>query len=146
MKGKYFLDTNIFIYTFDNKEPEKQQKSQQLIQETLRTRKGIISYQIIQEFVNASLQKFSVSMEPEHCKSYIDNFLYPLCEIFPSSELFKEAIDIKRETGLSYFDSLIVISAIKGNCKILYTEDMNDGQVIRGIKISNPFHKIKNKS
>ena len=139
MKGKFFLDTNILVYTFDKEHPEKQKISRKLVREALTSNKGIISYQVIQEFINVSLQKFLVPLQPNDCKDYIDNFLYPLCEIFPSNELFKEAIDIKSEIKLSYFDSLIVASAIKGNCHILYTEDMNDGQMIKGLKITNPF-------
>ena len=139
MRGNFFLDTNIIVYTFDKKQPVKQKVSRKLVQEALQTNKGIISYQVIQEFVNVSLLKFLIPMKPVDCKSYIDNFLYPICEIFPSIELIKEAIDIKSETGLSYFDSLIVISAIKGGCSTLYTEDMNDGQIIRGLKTTDPF-------
>jgi predicted nucleic acid-binding protein len=139
MPAKYFLDTNIFIYSFDQTEPTKKRKATELIKKALKSHKGIISYQVIQEFINASLQKFKIPLEVEDCKSYIDNFLAPMCEVFPSIDLFREAIDIKSETGIGFYDALIVAAAIKGSATILYTEDLNDGQQIRSLKIQNPF-------
>jgi len=53
--------------------------------------------------------------------------------------LFKGAVDIKSETGIRYYDALIVAAAVKGNGNILFTEDLNDGQKIRSVKIVNPF-------
>lgn len=78
-------------------------------------------------------------MDVEDCKSYIDEFLTPMCEIFPSIELFIDAIDIKLEAKIGFYDALIVASAKKGNARILYTEDLNDGQKIKGVEIVNPF-------
>jgi predicted nucleic acid-binding protein len=143
MPGKYLLDTNIIIYSFDQTEPPKKRIAKELIKNALKTHKGFISYQVIQEFVNVALQKFKIPMEVEDCKSYIDNFLAPICEIFPSIELFREAIDIKSEAQIGFYDALIVASAIKGNARTLYTEDLNDGQKIRSVQIINPFKKSK---
>jgi predicted nucleic acid-binding protein len=139
MPAKYFIDTNIFVYSFDQTEPIKKRKATELIKKALKSHKGIISYQVIQEFSNVSLQKFKIPLEVEDCKSYIDNFLAPMCEVFSSIDLFREAIDIKSETGIGFYDALIVAAAIKGSAAILYTEDLNDGQQIRGLKIQNPF-------
>jgi predicted nucleic acid-binding protein len=139
MPGKYFLDTNIIIYSFDQTDPRKREIAKELIKDSLRTHKGFISYQVIQEFINAALQRFKTPMVVEDCKSYIVDFLTPMCEIFPSIELFRDAIDVKSEAKIGFYDALIVASAIKGNARILYTEDLNDGQKIKGVQIVNPF-------
>jgi len=139
MPGKYFLDTNVIIYSFDQTDHRKRQIAKELIRNSLRTHKGIISYQVIQEFINAALQRFKAPMDVEDCKSYIDDFLTPMCEIFPSIELFLDAIDIKLQAKIGFYDALIVASAIKGNARILYTEDLNDGQKIKGVQIVNHF-------
>ena len=139
MRGKYFLDTNIIVYSFDKTDPGKQTKAKELIRDALSRNKGIVSYQVIQEFTNAALQKFSVPLAFNDCKNYIEDCLAPICEIFSSIDLFRDAVDIKSETGIRYYDALIVAAAIKGNANTLYTEDLNDGQKIRSVKIVNPF-------
>jgi len=141
MTDKYFLDTNIIIYSFDQSEIKKMRIAKKLIKNALKTHKGIISYQVLQEFINAALQKFKIPMEIEDCKSYTYNFLSPICEVFPSIELFHDAIDIKSEAKIGFYDALIVASAVKGNARTLYTEDLNDGQKIRSVQIKNPFKK-----
>ena len=59
MNDRFFLDTNIFIYTFDDRELEKQNKAQELVSEALTSRRGCISFQVVQEFLNVATQKFS---------------------------------------------------------------------------------------
>ena len=54
MNGKYFLDTNIFVYCFDDRNADKKVRSLSLIGEALQSGKGIISWQVVQEFLNAS--------------------------------------------------------------------------------------------
>ena len=139
MPGKYFLDTNIFVYAFDKREPLKGEKSIQIISKALQSNRGVVSFQVIQEFTHVALQKFAKPLKPQDCKLFINNFLAPLCEIYPSMDLYNEAINIRTETGLGFYDSLIVASAIKANAQILYSEDLNDGQTIRSLTISNPY-------
>jgi len=69
MRGKYFLDTNIIVYSFDKTEPVKQATAKELIKDALSLNKGIVSYQVIQEFANVALQKFSRPLEFNDCKN-----------------------------------------------------------------------------
>ena len=140
MPGKYFLDTNIIIYSFEATDPFKQAIALKLIRNALELNEGIISYQVIQEFLNVAMQKFKEPLKPGDCKRYLDKFLSPLCEIFPSIDLFAKAIEIKSETGFTFYDSLIVASAIAGKATVLYTEDLQHNRVIdKKLKIVNPF-------
>ncbi|MEW6089204.1 MAG: PIN domain-containing protein [bacterium] len=139
MKGKYFIDTNIVVYSFDNENPFKQKAAKKLISEAINQNKGIVSYQVIQEFCNVALNKFKVPLKINDCKEYLNKFLNPICEVFSTMELYNEALDIKYETGYSFYDSLIIASALKAKCSILYSEDLKEGQVIKGLKIENPF-------
>lgn len=66
----------------------------------------------------------------------------PLCEVFPDPSLYSQALSISSETGFSFYDSLIVASAIAGECAILWTEDLQHGRRIRGVEIRNPFTRI----
>ncbi len=139
MKGKYFLDTNILVYTFDTKTPKKQKTAQFLLNKALTERAGVISYQVVQEFLNVSTKKFAVPLKIVDAKIYLDQVLAPLCEIYPSPELYSFALDIQAEAKFSFYDSLIIASAIKTGCKTLYTEDLHNGQSLFSLTIQNPF-------
>ena len=139
MSDKYFLDTNIFVYCFDDRQPEKKVRSLALIAEALQTGDGIISTQVMQEFLNVATCKFSVPLKPEDGKVYLQKVMYPLCHVFPDLDLYQTALDILRETGYSFYDSLILSGAIRGGCTILYSEDLQAGQQVDRVKIVNPF-------
>ncbi len=139
MKDRYFLDTNIFVYSFDHSHPAKQKKSQLLIDEALSQKKGVTSYQVVQEFLNVASRKFKKPFDIKDSKLYLNEVLGVLCEVYPSTELYQLALDLKGETGYGFYDSLILASAIESECKIVFSEDMQDGQRISGVLIKNPF-------
>jgi len=139
MSDKYFIDTNIFIYCFDDRQPEKKSRSLSLVADALQTRKGVISWQVIQEFLNVSTRKFLVPLKPEDAKVYLQKVLHPLCHVFPDLNLYETALDIYRETGYSFYDSMIVASALRGGCSNLYSEDLHAGHQVGRCKVVNPF-------
>jgi predicted nucleic acid-binding protein len=136
MKGKFFLDTNIFVYSFHS--PPKKEKALELIK-TAHVKNGCISYQVIQEFLNVALRKFDRPIKYNDLQLYLNKILLPICEVFPSERLFSEAIDVSERWNYSFFDSLIIASALESQCTILYSEDMQNGQKIRDMMIVNPF-------
>jgi predicted nucleic acid-binding protein len=139
MNGKYFIDTNVFVYSFDDRQPVKKARSMALIQDGLKSGTGITSTQVIQEFLNVATQKFAVPIKPEDSKVYLRLVLNPLCQIYPNLALYESCLELQGETRYSFYDSLILAAALQGGCKILYSEDLQDGQEIRGISIVNPF-------
>jgi predicted nucleic acid-binding protein len=139
MNGKYFIDTNVFIYSFDIEQPAKQERSLELIQVGLGTGSGIISTQVIQEFLNVATRKFAIPMKPEDSKAYLRLVMNPLCQVYPDLSLYEACLDLQVETGYSFFDSLILAAAIRGGCNFLFTEDMQDGQEIDSVTVKNPY-------
>jgi predicted nucleic acid-binding protein len=138
-RERFFLDTNIFVYTFDKDSKSKRERAKTLVASALDTRRGIISYQVVQEFLNVTTRKFSTPLSVTEAQLYLVQVLTPLCEVFPSTGLYSEALSISSEAGISFYDALIVASAIGGRCEALLTEDLQDGRRIRGVKIENPF-------
>ena len=138
-RERFFLDTNIFIYTFDKDSKSKRERAKSLVARALDTRLGVISCQVVQEFLNVATRKFSTPLSVTEAQLYLAQVLTPLCEVFPSTGLYSEALSISRETGISFYDALIVSSAIAGRCETLLTEDLRDGRRIRSVKIQNPF-------
>lgn len=139
MSAKYFIDTNIFVYSFDNRQPSKKACSSALIQEALKTGKGMISTQVIQEFLNVATQKFAVPMRIEDAKEYTRLVLNPLCQVYPDLALYESCLELQAETGYSFYDALILAAAVRGGCDVLYSEDLRDGQEVRGVKIVNLY-------
>ena len=139
MSAKYFLDTNIIVYSFDASQPDKQSRAQELIGAGLQSGEGVISTQVVQEFLNVATRKFASPLKIEDCKAYLKMVLGPLCHVYPDQALYETSLDIQQETGYSFYDAIIVAGALRGGCEILYSEDLKSGQQVRGLKIVNPF-------
>jgi len=138
MKDKFFIDTNIIVYAFDKHDVEKSRKAQDLIK-LAHKGEGCISFQVVQEFLNVALKKFEVSLTPDDAKIYLSKILYPLCEVFPSENLYFSTIEIMERWRFSFYDSLIITAAIDADCRILYSEDLKHNQKIYELTITNPF-------
>jgi predicted nucleic acid-binding protein len=135
----YFLDTNILVYTFDGSDPRKQELARQLVRVALQSRQVVISTQVVQEFLNVALRKFERPMTVSEAREYLDTVLMPMCRHFPSITFYQQALLLKEETGFSFYDSLIIAAAIESGCHVLLSEDLQDGRVVHGTKIVNPF-------
>jgi predicted nucleic acid-binding protein len=139
MNDRFFLDTNIFIYSFDRGAVAKSRRASQLIRTALKTRKGITSYQVVQEFLNVALQRFAPPMRTDEAEQYLSTIFRPLLGIHSSPVLYLEALHLQSRYRLSWYDSLIVAAAIQAQCKLLLTEDLQHGQRFGDLRIENPF-------
>ena len=139
MSGKFFLDTNILVYSFDARQSTKQRIAQGLIDKALLSQKGFISTQVVQEFLHVALRKFEKPLSVQEARAYLDTVLSPLCEVFPTIKLYHRALELQHETGFSFYDALIIASASEGESKILYSEDMQTNRRIAGLILQNPF-------
>lgn len=139
MSDKFFLDTNILVYSFDNHAKAKRNVALDLVESALETHLGIISYQVVQEFLNVATRKFAKPLTSHDAQAYLQKVLGPLCEVYPSIELYHEALTLSKQMGYSFYDCLILASAVSSGCDKIYTEDMQHGQRIAGLSIINPF-------
>jgi predicted nucleic acid-binding protein len=140
MPDRHFLDTNVLVYSFDEGAPDKRKKAVDLIRAALKTQTGVISWQVLQEFLNVALHRFAKPMNIQDAEDYLQTVLLPLCRVMPSADLYRDALLIQGETRYRFFDALIVAAALRSGSKILYSEDLQHGRVVRGMKILNPFH------
>ena len=142
MNDRFFLDTNIFVYSFDRSSPAKAKRSATLIKEAVTSRKGIVSYQVVQEFLNVALKRFENPLTTSEAEQYLATVFRPLLTVYASQSLFLEALRLSGRYRLSWYDSLIVAAAIEGQCATLYSEDLQHGQRIGEIEIQNPFASL----
>jgi len=140
MNGRSFLDTNVFVYDIDAAAPKaKKTVAYNLIRDALTQHRTVISYQVIQEFMAVAIRKFPSSVTLPDARRYLEAVLKPMLAVHSSVELFREALDIGGRYQLSWYDSLIVAAASEAKCSILYSEDLQHGAKIDGVRIENPF-------
>ena len=137
--GDVFLDTNILLYAYDTTS-SKSIKARRFISMERRTVKVHISAQVLNEFSSAALTKFSSPIPLERLSKLMDVFIRLFIVEPLTGATCTHAIDLKERHGFSLWDSLIVASALEARCSILYTEDLEHGQIIdRRLKVVNPF-------
>ena len=137
MNADYFLDTNVFVYMFDETDDSKRTSAENLVRQALEDRIGCISYQVVQETVNVLSSKLNAA--PHQVRRVLDHVLLPLWRVNPSESLYHRGLDLQSRYGYGFYDSLIVAAALESGCKILYTEDLQPCQQIDDLTIQNPF-------
>jgi predicted nucleic acid-binding protein len=100
---------------------------------------GVVSYQVVQEFMNVSLRQFRATMTVFELERYFFRILLPMMRISSSAPLFLEALQLQTSSRLSWYDSLIVAAALQGGCGILYSEDLQHGRRFGDLVVQNPF-------
>jgi predicted nucleic acid-binding protein len=89
--------------------------------------------------LDVALHKFDRPFAPDEAVRYLRDVLDPLCTVFSSLALYEHAISLQRRWRFSFYDSLIVAGALEAGCKTLYSEDLQDGQEVESLRITNPF-------
>ncbi|MDR0515687.1 MAG: PIN domain-containing protein [Fibromonadaceae bacterium] len=132
-----FLDTNILIYAHSRDDEQKFKITEFLLDEKLKDSRIFVSVQIVNEFYSVmSKYKMPHSRIKECVK---DLSLYANIKSI-SFDTVKSAFYIKKKYHYSWWDSLVLASALENDCKIIYSEDMQHGQVIENtLEIVNPF-------
>jgi predicted nucleic acid-binding protein len=139
MNDRFFLDTGIFVYSFDRSAPAKARRAEQLIRKALTSQKGVVSYQVVQEFFNVALKRFAHPMNLADADQYLTTVFRPLLSAHSSMALFADTLRLYGTGGLSWYDALIVCSAIQSNCEVIYTEDLQNGRSFGTLQVKNPF-------
>ncbi|SEQ38614.1 Predicted nucleic acid-binding protein, contains PIN domain [Treponema bryantii] len=138
--NKIFFDTNILVYSVDENDLQKKEIASQLLTDASSSKSGIISTQSLQEFYNVAVKKLKLSKQI--AKEYVELFSSQLTVRQVTVPLILNAIDISIKNKLSFWDSLILSSANDNGCIIVYSEDLNNGQIVGGTKILNPFTSV----
>ena len=136
-EGKVFFDSNILVYFIDESDSEKQLKAKELIEAATSNQTGIVSTQSLQEVYNVATKK--LNCPKDKAKQLIKMFSETLPVAQVTIPLILKAIDISIKTEYSFWDSLILSAAKDSGCIIVYSEDMQNGHIVDGMKILNPF-------
>ena len=137
MKDNAFVDTNIFIYLHSNDELNKKNIAISAVKQYV----CFSSTQVLNEFCNVFIKKYHIPNED--IQTYINN-IRKVCGIsLITDQTINMALKLNSRYQYHYYDCLILASALEGNCDIILTEDMKDGQIIENrLKIVNPFMRV----
>lgn len=137
MSVEDFLDTNVFIYLFDETDLAKRRRAEFLVHRSLEDGSGCISYQVVQETLNVVTRKLGA--RPQSARLLLDDVLAPLWQVNPTRALYARGLHVHAQYGFSFYDSLIVAAALEADCTRLYSEDLQHGQQVGHLTIHNPF-------
>jgi predicted nucleic acid-binding protein len=136
MSVRSFFDTNVVVYADDKAVPAKQRRALDLLAEHRRARTGVVSLQVLQEYFVTVTRKLHVDARVARRKVEL---LAEFDVVTPEVTDILAAIDLHRLHGISFWDSMVVRSAKQAGCSALFSEDMQAGREIDGIRIVNPF-------
>lgn len=132
-----FLDSNVFVYLFDDRDARKRAIAEELVHNAILTGTATISHQVVQEVLNVLTGKLGASASD--ATRVLNDVLVPLWSIGPSPDLYLQATLLQAQARFSFYDSLILAAALTGGCERLISEDFQAGQRINGLLIHNPF-------
>ncbi len=133
------MDTNLLVYLYDQKHPERQAQSQRVLEQLELSRNGRLSVQSLAEFFSVATRKLSPNLTAAEALHQIDLFLrlWPVFDLTPMVVL--EAGRGVRDHHLSYYDAQIWAAARLNQVPFVFSEDFQDGRVLEGVRFVNPF-------
>ena len=135
---RVFFDTNVLAYLFDDDAPEKQALARTVLQREVEDGRAVLSTQVLQEFFVATTRKLADPLSSEDGERAVRD-LAELPVIQVTTRLVLDAVRRTRKTGFSFWDALIIETALVGGADRLLTEDLQHGQRIDGLLVENPF-------
>ena len=135
---KAFVDTNILVYAYDRGAGLKHDRALSLVEKLWVEGSGSLSTQVLQEFYVNVRRKAQKPISHDQAKALITDYL-SWDPVVNDGATLLEAIDVERRYKLSFWDSLIVVAALKSGATVLFSEDFNDGQKFGPLQVQNPF-------
>ena len=134
-----FIDTNVFVYAADSKNPAKRSIARDVISRAVVVGGGKITVQVLNEFSSVAHRKLGLSVD--EVRAYLEMFR-ALTVLPVAAGITEKGLDIMERYGLQFYDSLLLASASEIGCDEFISEDLNDGQIYCGMRAVNPFKAV----
>lgn len=134
----YFLDTNILIYAYDRSAGPKHTLAAQLMEGCWENENGCLSIQVLQEFFVIVTRKIAMPLDHHTARQIVADLAHWRLQAPEAGDLL-QAIDLQQSYQLSFWDAMVVQSAVCLGCRQLLSEDLNHGQVYGDVQVINPF-------
>ncbi|OFW06900.1 MAG: hypothetical protein A3H96_14680 [Acidobacteria bacterium RIFCSPLOWO2_02_FULL_67_36] len=136
--ARAFVDANVLVYAFDASAGRKKIAAERLLAGLWETGTGCLSVQVLQEFFVAVTRKVPAPLSVDDAADRVREF--GTWRVFaPGPDDVLAAIALHKQTKLAFWDAMVVHAAAESGCDVLWTEDLHDGQVLRGVRVRNPF-------
>lgn len=133
-----FIDTNVIVYAVEKSESPKKRIAQRLLGELMDEDRLRVSTQVLQELFVTMTRKATVRCTVEEALTILEDLTaWPLTVVDYAA--IRAAAGLTGQADLLFWDALVVVAAARSGASVLYTEDLNDGQEILGVRITNPF-------
>lgn len=107
-----------------------------LLRELFESASGVPSTQVLQEYCNVALKK--LKLPPAYVRAQLDVYeQFEIVQVTPS--IIRAALDLHQVRSVGFYDAIAMASAQTAGCKLLYSEDMNTGEIVGGVRLVNPF-------
>ena len=131
-----FIDTNVLVYAEASDVPTRQQAALRLLKQLFETSNGVLSTQVLQEYCNVAIKR--LRLPAQHIRAQLDMYeQFEVVQVTPA--LVRDGLDLHQTRSISFYDAIILASAQTAGCRILFSEDMNSGETMGGVRIVNPF-------
>lgn len=133
-----FVDSNVLVYAHDLSEARRRPIAQALLDDLWRTRRGVVSTQVLSEFYVVATRKFDPPMSRRAARQVVAVYgAWPVVHV--DVALILAASTLEERHTLSFWDALIIEAAQRGGVQRVVSEDLQGGRRIRGLLIENPF-------
>jgi predicted nucleic acid-binding protein len=137
---KTFVDTNIVLYAYDQREPEKSAIAREILSDLWRTREGLVSTQVLQELYVNLTRKLRVVVPRSKARALVGRYgRWPVYAIATGDII--EAAELEQRHSLSFWEALIIVAAGRSGAELIISEDLQHGRTIGGVRIENPFRR-----
>ena len=134
--NKVFLDTNLIVYANDTRDAQKQARAIELITTAMREGTGVISTQVMQEYAVVAAGK--LRQDPDTILRQL--LLLETLEVVQiTPALIRRALELQFRYQIDYWDAGILAAAEHARCHLLWSEDLNPGQLYATVRVENPF-------
>lgn len=139
MTAPIFVDTNVLVYSRDARDTAKQKRAHDALSFLWRTKLGRLSFQVLNEYYVTVTKKLKPGLDRDSARADVRDLLAWKPQTHTDSSL-KLAFDIESRYSVSWWDSLILSSAMEASCDTVYSEDLQHGMRFGGVTVINPFH------
>ena len=136
MATRSFIDTNVLVYAEASDAPLKQRAALVLLKGLYEEGLGVLSTQVLQEYCNVALNKLKLPAQYVRAKLELYE-QFEVVQVTPA--IIRAGLDLHQTRSVSFFDAIVLASAHASGCNVIWTEHMNGGEIVNGVRIANPF-------
>lgn len=135
-----FVDTNIVLYAYDQREPEKSAIAREILSDLWHTQEGLLSTQVLQELYVNLTRKLRAVIPRSKARALVGRLGRWHVHTVTTGDIL-EAADLEQRHSLSFWDALIIVAATRSGAERILSEDLQHGRTIGGVRIENPFRQ-----